>query len=284
MRIPPNMTETVCFLGVEEKGRRLYGGTGFFVAVQEADCPDLQWAYLVTAKHCVTRAFDKYNNLFFRINQKRADAKFVPLPHHSSSRWILSEDADVAVYPMDDDATAEIQVLPLTLFLSDDIVKKEGIGLGDEVFVIGLFREVHGRKRNFPIIRSGMIASMIDEPLQDEGTGKDYRAFLIEARSISGLSGSPVFMALKKRGAEMHPAPRGFHAMTHQMLLVGLIRAHWDLAEKETFVDFGTNDIEKLNTGIAIVTPIQEVEKILTSEELKKQRRIDIREHQTQHA
>lgn len=281
MWIPHDITETVCFLGVEENGKKLYGGTGFFVCAGETDCPDLQWAYLVTAKHCVTRAFDKYNNLFFRINQKGSDVKFVTLPHYSSSQWFLSEESDIAVYPIEDDATAQIRVLPSTLFLTGDIAQKEGIGLGDDVFLIGLFREVHGKKRNFPIIRSGMIASMIDEPLQDECTGMDYRAFLIEIRSISGLSGSPVFMALKKRGVDMHPAPRGFSDLTHRMLLIGLIRAHWDAVE--TLADFGTNEIEKLNTGIAIVTPIQEVEKILTNEELRKRRRIDIREHQKKH-
>ena len=282
--IPPDITETVCFLGVEDNGRKLYGGTGFFVCVGEEDYPELQWAYLVTAKHCVTKAFDQYNNLFFRVNQKDGNVKFVPLPHHSSSKWFMADEADVAIYPIEDDTTAQMRVLPSSLFLTDEIVREEGVGLGDDVFVIGLFREVHGKKRNFPIIRSGMIASMIDEPLQDSDSGDDYHAFLIELRSISGLSGSPVFMALKKRGVEMHPVPRGFNAMTHRMLVVGLIRGHWDLAEKEILADFGPTGIEKLNTGIAIVTPIQEVEKILMSEEFRKQRRADLREYPKQRA
>jgi hypothetical protein len=68
------------------------------------------------------------------------------------------------------------------------------------------------------------------------------------------------------------------------MLIVGLIRSHWDIPEKDTIADFGTTEVEKLNTGIAVVTPIQEVEKILMSDELKKERRADIRQYQKDHA
>jgi hypothetical protein len=284
MWIPPDITTTVCFLCVENEGRKLYGGTAFFVLKSETDFPDLRWAYLVTAKHCVQRAFQKYNNLFYRLNKKGEGVKFVALPHYDSSKWVMSDDADVAVLPFDEDSDAEMQVLPSEMFLTDELTQKEGIGLGDELFLIGLFKEVQGKKRNFPVIRSGMIASMPDEPFQDKDTGIDYRAFLIEARSIGGLSGSPVFMALKKRGVQRHPAPRGFHAMTHSMLIVGLIRGHFDLADQDNLADFGGTELERLNTGIAIVTPIQEVEKVLMSDELKKQRRAGIRQYQNDHA
>lgn len=279
MWIPPELTQTVCFMCVQDGNKWLYGGTGFFVAKFEPDYPNLQWAYLVTAKHCVVRAFEKYSNLYFRVNTKNGNLKFVDVPHYSSSRWLLSEKADVAVLQIEDDQSAELLVLPPNMFVTDLLVRDKQIGLGDEVFVIGLFREVYGKKRNFPIIRSGMIASMLSEPLQDQHTGDDYSAFLVEVRSISGLSGSPVFMALKKRGAEMYPVPRGFHPMTHQMLLLGLIRGHWDVEESDTVTDFGTSEGERLNTGIAIVTPIQEVEKILMGDELRKSRRADIRKH-----
>jgi hypothetical protein len=273
MWIPPDITTTVCFLCVEHEGRKLYGGTAFFVTKGEADTPDLRWAYLVTAKHCVEKAFREYSNLFYRLNKKNGGVKFVALPHPDSSKWFMSEDADVAVLPFDEDPEAEMRVLPSDMFITDELIREEGIGPGDDLFVIGLFKEVQGRNRNFPIVRSAMIASMPDEPFQDKDTGISYRAFLIEARSIGGLSGSPVFMALKKRDVQMHPQPRGFHGMTHSMLIVGLIRGHFDLEDQESLTDFGGTELERLNSGIAIVTPIQEVEKVLMSDELRKKRR-----------
>jgi hypothetical protein len=285
MWIPPDIMTTVCFLCVEHQGRKLYGGTAFFVLRSEPDFPDLKWAYLVTASHCVEKAFRKYNNLFYRLNDKNGGVKFVELPPFDSPKWVMSDCADVAILPFDEDPEAEMQCLPSEMFITDELIQKEGIGLGDELFLIGLFKEVQGRKRNFPVIRSAMIASMPDELFQDKDTGTYYRAFLIEARSIGGLSGSPVFMALKKRGVQMHPAPRGFNAMTHSMIMVGLIRGHFDLADQDSsLTDFGGNQLERLNSGIAIVTPIQEVEKVLMSDELKKQRRADIRQYQNDHA
>lgn len=283
MWIPSDITSTICFLCVDDNGRKLYGGTAFFVMKQEVDCTDLKWGYLVTAEHCVRKAFQNYSNLFYRVNLKGEGVKFVALPH-PDSKWLFAENSDVAVLPIKQDDTTEMRALSSDMFLTDALAQKEGIGLGDEVFIIGLFKEVYGKKTNFPILRSGMIASMPTEPFQDKDTGNDYRAFLIEARSIGGLSGSPVFMALKKRGVEMHPAHRGFHAMTHSMLLVGIIRGHWDSLDEDNLTDFVTGTMEKLNTGIAIVTPIQDVERVLMCNELRKSRRAEVRDYQKKHA
>ena len=74
-----------------------------------------------------------------------------------------------------------------------DTIHSEGIGIGDEVFMVGLFHRHTGRDRNEPIIRVGNIASLPSAPVPlDEG--EKAEAILIEPRSIGGLSGSPVFV------------------------------------------------------------------------------------------
>jgi hypothetical protein len=279
MWIPPYLAQTVCFLCAQESGRTFYGGTAFWVMKKEDDCPDLGWGYLVTAKHCVEKAFERYGNLSCRINKRDGGVKFIPLP--SLSGWHISDDADVAVLPFEvPEKETDLMSIPPDTFLTDEMIQKEAIGLGDEVFLIGLFHLVHGREKNYPIIRSGIVAAMPDEAFQDEATGLDYRAFLIEVRSIGGLSGSPVFLALKKRGVEMHPPPRGFNSWTHSLVLMGLIRSHWDLFAKDDHADFAVEGMEKLNTGIAVVTPMQEVEKVLMNDELRKGRRADVKKYQ----
>jgi hypothetical protein len=283
MWIPSNFTTTVCFLCINNGEKMLYCGTAFFVMVGEAEFPDASIGYLVTAKHCICKAFDQYGNLSCRLNKKDGGVKFFSLPSLNSQDWFLSDDADVAVFEFPDDDSVDYSAIPSMSFLTDELVQNENIGIGDEVFLIGLFNLAHGRERNFPVVRSGMIASMQNEPFRDSYTGNDYRAFLIEVRSIGGLSGSPVFMALQKRGMEMHPAPRGFNFWTHSLILIGLIRGHWDMYDQDFLPDSGIEKMEKLNTGIAIVTPIREVEKVLMSDELRKIRKAHIRAYQKDH-
>ena len=65
-------------------------------------------------------------------------------------------------------AGEELLSCPMQTFATEEIIKKEGIAAGDDVFMVGLFTFLHGKKRNIPIMRSGMIACMPDELLQDE--------------------------------------------------------------------------------------------------------------------
>ena len=62
---------------------------------------------------------------------------------------------------------------PLARPLSSmEVIKKESIGIGDEIFTVGLFNQKWGEEKNSPIMRTGIIAAMPDEPLQafdDEG-------------------------------------------------------------------------------------------------------------------
>jgi hypothetical protein len=280
MRIPTEFTTAVCFLCAENhKKEKLYGGTAFLVSLDEPDCPDIRWDYLVTAKHCVEKAFADHANLFCRINLKSGGVRFIALP--PPHNWELSEDSDVAVIAFQYEDEMEMTGFDSESFLTDEVAQREYIGIGDDVFIMGLFKEAYGVEKNFPVVRSGMIASRLDK-LQDPNTGLDYPAMLIEVRSIGGLSGSPVLMALRN-SVGIAPAPRGYHPLTHSLILVGLIRGHWDLMVKEVLVDFGTNEMEKLNLGMAIVTPIREVQKVLMNEELKRRRRADIRKYRKEH-
>ncbi len=133
MWIPPYFAQTVGFLCAEENGRTFYIGTAFWVMRKEDDCPDLWWGYLVAAKHCVEKAFERYGNLSCRINDRGGGVKFISLP--SSSGWHISDDADVAVLPFEvSEKETDLMAIPHDTFLTDEMIQKEGIGLGDEVF------------------------------------------------------------------------------------------------------------------------------------------------------
>ena len=139
--------------------------------------------------------------------------------------------------------------------------QKYDIGLGDEVFSVGLFTKYFGRSSLIPVVRTGNIAMMPKEgvPL---GCFGFCDAYLIEGRSIGGLSGSPVFCrnTMKMPGMNEKGQTK-FIAGAGQIHLLGLVHGHWDLP-----IEF--SDLEKteaVNMGISIVIPARKILEVLFS-------------------
>jgi hypothetical protein len=230
--------------------------------------------YLVTAKHCVTKALDKYGTLYARLNTTDGSSELVELGRN----WAYSPDegVDVAVLPWELDGTKYKQGT-IDARSSAEGVNQEvnEIGIGNELIVIGLFRLHHGTKKNIPIVRQGIISSMPDEPLIDKNTGTPYHACLAEIQSIGGLSGSPVFVhvpvlqflaqhkSARIREDMRQKYPAGF------LYLFGVIRGHFD--DEQDWIAGDAEESLSVHTGIATVTPIREVLSIVENDEqLKK--------------
>jgi hypothetical protein len=99
---------------------------------------------------------------------------------------------DVAVLPCNIEPEMDVLSISTKHFWSPSANGDQKIGIGDEVFFPGLFTYAPGHRRNIPILRHGNLAMLPDEPIQvDSGFAEVY---LIEARSIGGISGSPVFV------------------------------------------------------------------------------------------
>lgn len=78
-------------------------------------------------------------------------------------------------------------------------------------------------------------------------------AILVEARSIGGLSGSPVFVHTRPSFVPANPeAIAGIQ-------LLGLMHGHFD----EVF-DAGPQTRERVNVGIGIVAPVSKLREIMT--------------------
>jgi hypothetical protein len=101
--------------------------------------------------------------------------------------------SDVAVIPVGPGAEFDITSIGSDRVVTDEIARRYGLRVGDEVFAIGLFTLHRGKTRNVPLVRSGIVAAMPGEPLEDPSSGIEYYAYLVEMRSIGGLSGSLVF-------------------------------------------------------------------------------------------
>lgn len=264
MRLP-DFKKCVVFIGIkrpEETVEQIkYIGTAFIIAIP-AKNPRFSFLHIVTAKH-VAKKLEGVDGLecFLRANLKSGGSeifgiKNIPWFYHPDETW----QTDVAVYPfaLGNEVLRQIdcEPIPLASFLSDEIRVQQGIGEGDEVCFVGLFSRHSGNKKNLPIIRTGTIAMIPDEPVPVQKFG-NIEAYLIEARSIKGLSGSPVFV-LKPTGLQL-----GEYTVLRSNMnihFMGLIHGHWDLEPGES-VDIedseGGND--SVNIGIAIVIPAKKI-------------------------
>lgn len=272
MLIPDDVRKCVAFVAWKTNPDRepKLGGTAFFVGIP---VDDERWAcYAVTSRHALEKIKDSScdHKVYLRVNLKNHGAQFVPTELSGWQFHPTEDNADVGVhafslssphldhrfYPIKDNSVATV-----------DVIKDEKIGIGDEVFLTGLFKEHTGKHRNIPILRVGNIAAMPEEQVATKRMGL-IDAYLIECRSIGGLSGSPVFVCVDQLS-------RGKLARGTQFHLLGLMHGHWDLE------DFNTDDVledvidrQSVNMGIAIVVPADKMLDTLNCETFRHQRQM----------
>jgi hypothetical protein len=190
----------------------------------------------------------------------------------------VDETADVAVVPVLTDTNADMRAIPVTDFISKEDFHRFGFGLGDEVFTVGLFTAAPGTSRNLPIVRHGNLAMIPDEQIQTKLGYAD--AYLVEARSIGGLSGSPVWIrasmltVVKVGENKISPDGNAPALMVGPGKLLGLMHGHWDIRESELNKPKIIHDGQKgVNLGIAIVVPASKILETLNQPELEEMRK-----------
>jgi hypothetical protein len=168
-------------------------------------------------------------------------------------------------------AQLDIEHVPFDMFINHATLEQQNIGVGDEVFIPGLFTKITETTRNIPIVRTGSIAMIPGEriPFGDEFID----AYLIESRSIGGLSGSPVFVrqtvAMETSSSPMIMAGRRpdgiLHGIGGKIYLLGSMIGHWDVPE-----GFSPTQAEAVNMGIAPVVPASKISEVIFQPELVK--------------
>ncbi len=225
--------------------------------------------YLVTARHMVTLA-RQYGSLFARIHLADGTTTFVEFP---AAAWHEHHSTDVAVALLRERRPMDQTNISTAAFELDEIAVQHRVSIGDEVFFMGLFSEHPGAERNEPIARFGNIALMPGEKVTvDVGDSTaQIRAYLVEARSWGGHSGSPVFV--------FFPPDRFLNSLTVNeglpIFLLGLVQGHYDIEREMKF----QGDVGRVaaNAGIAIVVPAQDIYDLLMSEEAVAERAQGVR-------
>jgi hypothetical protein len=294
MRIPDVVRKCVVFIGSKSStGVWICRGTGFFMAhVFEGQIGAV--SYLITAKHVIDGIRDKGSSIVgVRINDKKG-ARWIETPVAS---WFFhpdADDVDIAALGMAIMADIEHRALSTAMVATDEKLEALQVGPGDDVFFTGLFSSHQGRSRNIPIMRVGNIAAMPEEKISTLFGLID--AYLVEARSIGGLSGCPVFLHIDPTG--LIRASIEYLGDTHTFFLLGLMHGHFDEMSirsdtEELSIRSDTeelsirSDTEELliedsfggkavNIGIAVVVPATKILEVLDQpSEIKRRKEIE---------
>lgn len=200
-------------------------------------------------------------------------------------------------------------------FMPPQILKEFSIWPGDEIFMIGRLVNQAGWQRNTPVVRFGNLSMLPNphEPISMEPYG-EHEAFLVECRSLSGFSGSPVFLTttqtITPKDGKM---PQELKYVSHEQIstkerqlpaqsegglkvnvitmqgrwgpwFIGIDRGHIPLWKQVFTVDEQTHRLDQQtetgyrvehNTGIACVIPSWRIVDVLNKQSLVKQRNRD---------
>ena len=271
MRVPDEIRKTVGFVAYidQTSGESVPVGSFFFFGHDANDGQKFSpKMYVVTARHVIEKLRQRgVLAVELRLNTKGGANQFVTKSVPIGDWYFHPSDAsiDVAVFEMGIPVDADHLVIPFSMSANSDKLKQHEVELGDEVFVSGLFRHHYGKKRNIPIVRVGTLAALNEEKIATEIGEMD--AYLIEARSIGGLSGSPVFLNL---GVVRFIGGQVKHAKDPVFFLLGLIHGHFDVkstagVSSPESVSVATS--ESINSGIAIVVPIESVRAVIAAYE-----------------
>jgi Trypsin-like peptidase domain len=261
--IPDEMRKCVVYLGyrMADGSERLAGSAFFLARPVQPGTPEPTSVYIITARHVIDGIRKKgLDTVLVRTNMKPGILPPMIWVDTNVSDWVSHNDnsVDVAVFKVKTwNHNFDHIVFPLASCDLSTFHESEKIAIGEEVFIIGLFSGHHGKKKNIPIVRIGNIAAVPEEPVVTDFA--EMSAYLIEGRSIGGISGSPVFFDTRGfRRGKYYAGGQKFH-------LLGLIHGHFDIdaANIDAVIDDG-QEKANVNMGIAIVVPSDKIIEVVS--------------------
>lgn len=252
--------QSVVFLGFFNKATNNFEsrGTGFVVdTATKFDGANVGRVAICTAAHVIDALIAKgIEQIIVRFSSDDGGSFWRST---LAEDWVKSFDpsVDTAIYLAAFPARTKHLGIPISMLCGLEDANSFSLQLGDTVFFPGLFFPHPGETTMTPILRTGAVSRLADHEgisavKPDGELVRGISAHLIEARSVGGFSGSPVFYlatpidALTKRVTKSGP----------HVFLVGLVSGHFPVTEA-TLVDSETNIAQPriLNSGITYVTP-----------------------------
>jgi hypothetical protein len=301
-QLRPELQNSAFYLyGLDPKSGKKAGPTGTgIVVVRAANTPaPMAHHYAVANWHVAVRGasiirFNTRDGNHRFIEKEPTDWEFVPGGH------------DLAACDITEDIreTDDILVQAERSFLTPAIINKFKIGIGEDVFMIGMFADNHGGARNVPAGRFGNLSMLASDqaPVEIENDTKQP-SHLVDMRSRGGFSGSPVFIYRTPYSDLSSPTMHrvdddrtGFLLGTsgqasRRNWFVGLLGIHcgqfWERVEvrkapqkKERLGDpINEGDVLQIQGGMTIVAPAWRITELLNLEvfeEMRRKRELDL--------
>ena len=282
MHIDDSFIHCAAFIGFQtERGFRAEG-TCFFAGIVEEN---QNFPYAITARHVV----DSFGSKDILIRVQRKPPLRPCIISTISDEWICHQDknVDISVYQIDWrewDKDGDLEIITLNapdIFIDKKRGEHFGFGIGSDIFIPSAFIGMTGEKQNIPVVRFGHVSAMALEPMA--GSPRTP-AFLIETRSLGGMSGSPVMFHTdpgRKYRRQPLPTDPNTGLRVAPYLLVGILVGTWSgqyvldfLQEKDRIL---LTDAE-FNSGISVVLPAPQIVEVLYQQQLRDARLASIEE------
>lgn len=229
-----------------------FGGTGFLVTI---NVRGTEIPFAVTNAHI---ALGEHRSGAIRVNCRDGRTRIIST---RENQWFtIQGQHDIAVMIADwITKDIEIEALALTpntagsFYIDDEFVRDHEIDAGDDVFMVGRFVSVDGRQGNQPALRFGNISILqanVQHPLGFQG-----RSMILDMRSRSGFSGSPVFVY--RTTGSIFSAPNTIASGGHLLKLLGI--HYGQFPEK---VVGGANNTE-IPSGMTLIHPTSSILEVI---------------------
>jgi hypothetical protein len=264
--------KSVTFIFTKEKEKFTPLGTGFFVEYEIEQ--GKKAIYIITAKHVLQdRRGSFYQDIYLRLNRLDGNAEFIPITVSGYINIIMHDDStvDIAAFIFSPPTEKyDFKTIPTELFSTKELILKENIHEGTDVFFLGLFATGFGTQINQPVVRFGKVSLMPDEKIEinrNDEPQKLANVYLFECHSIEAFSGAPVFFQLN-RLRKLNK----IHYGNPELYLAGVMKGHYNDYRISPVLELKDNIFRELNVGIALITPCYYIEEILSSSAAKKER------------
>lgn len=250
-------------------------GTGFIVA---HPFPGKEGAFiplLVTAKHVVGEQKRILARFTTQAGESTAFVQYdIEELKNNNDYWEHpDEGVDLVVFRSLHFSATKYEAFPIDLIATKNTFEEINIQQTDRVVFPSLLINFMGSSRNYPVFRDGTIALIPNEkvPMKYDVGKKEVvteqEVILVDATSIQGASGSPIFL---------WPGPR-LSGKSYQIggtkpYLLGIMHGFYPAIPRETLKVETTKSLTMYaeNSGIAIIFPSWRLMEIIELESLKK--------------
>ena len=241
------------------------GGCGFLVCIPSDQHRGLRFLYAITNRHVIEHPDSPAR--FARFNRSDGTTDVRELTDWTSHRGGY----DLSACPLE--STPEHEVLCMMPDEKDEefFVKETMLfSPGEDVVMIGRFIEYGGKLTNTPCVRFGNISMLPVEPMEVNAYGAREHLFLVEMRSLSGFSGSPV-MLMRNPGPNLAP-----DLNVHREWFLGIDEGHLDVYEpvrdQNTKLPVRPAQCVRVNSGMTRVIPAWRLTELLQAPTFIEQR------------